>query len=122
MNGPTGPYRFATRLYASGQGHILTAALEINRCRFDWLGLGEAEILQKIPFGVDLHLVDFHELLQGGIQIWELATARMRQWYVGWDRLKCPISFLYGYFSEQVRPDLASRMYDRILHSAAGTP
>jgi hypothetical protein len=114
INGPTMPYRFAIRLYEIQTGHIMTAILDINNCRFDWKDTEEDAVIQNIPFGIDVHLVDFYELLQGGLQIWELATAKMRQWYVGEDKMRSPVAFLYSYFSEQVRPDLAANMYARI--------
>ena len=114
INGPTGSHRFAIRFYEGASRHVMTAALDINRCRFDWLSTSDDQVIHTIPFGIDVYLADFHELLQGGLQIWELATARMRQWYLGTDKLRSPISFLYGYFSEQVRPEIAAKMYARI--------
>lgn len=120
LDGPTGPHRFVFRFYGDAAGHIASAALDINRCRFEWLDSPEEAVIMSIPFGVDVHLVDFHALLGGGLQIWELATARMRQWHLGRDRRRSPVAFLYAYFSEQVRPELAAKMYARIAQEHAG--
>lgn len=119
LNGATGPYRFAIRFYEAQTEHRLTAALDINHCRFDWIDLSEDGVIETIPFGFDVHLVDFYALLNGALQIWELTTSRSRQWYLGRDRMNSPVAFLYGYFGEQLRPDLATKMYDLIRRNDA---
>jgi hypothetical protein len=117
LDGPTGNHRFAFRFY-EGEALRAVAALNINTCRFDWIDIAEEMVPLMIPFGVDVHVSDFIALLVGNIQIWELATARMRQWHVTSDRLVSPVAFLYGYFSEQVRPELAEAMYRGIISRA----
>jgi hypothetical protein len=58
----------------------------------------------SIPFGIELYLKDFCALIEGKIQIWDLAGIAMRSWYVG-APLESPIGFLYTWYGEQVHTD-----------------
>lgn len=112
LNGPLDSYRFAIKLKLNESKSVLYK-LDINSASFSLVFIIDSDLTQEYPFGIELYLVDFVALLHGKIQIWELATTNMRQWYLG-DKLQSPVAFLYSYFSEQIRPDLAYRVYETI--------
>ncbi|MFE7623306.1 MBL fold metallo-hydrolase [Streptomyces sp. NPDC057509] len=109
LGGETGPLRFAVHLRGTPQGDVVHA-LDFNSARFEPCPGGLRDALFTIPSGIDVNAGDLAAVLRGEIHIWELAVSRMRQWYLG-DRMDSPVGFLYGALSEQVRPDLAARMY-----------
>jgi len=114
LDDPVGPYRFAIYLrgYHMGQSDAVLA-LNINRAKFEWVDLTFKEALYHIPFGIDVNASDILAVCEGRIHIWELATSRMRQWYLS-NKWESPVAFLYSYFSEQLRPDLAKKLYDNL--------
>ena len=89
--------------------------LNMNTAQFIQSEIDLDVLLEKIPFGIEVFACDFINLLLGNIRIWELATIKMKQWYLSEDILDSPVSFLYGYFSEQIRPDLAEKVYDQLI-------
>jgi hypothetical protein len=117
VGGPVGGIRFAVRLFNDSPSMMTSFGLDITDAKFFPLEMTEEEVLTSVPFGIDVHIADWNALNEGRLQIWELATARMRQWYMGMDPLFSPIAFFYCLFSEQVRPSLAARMYQHIRSS-----
>ncbi|HEV7651510.1 MAG TPA: MBL fold metallo-hydrolase [Actinophytocola sp.] len=118
LDSPTGPHRYAFHL----RGYVpadeeddgtRVFALNLNNGRFEELETGLRDALFTIPSGVDTNAVDLLAVLRGRIHIWELAVSRLRQWYLC-DKLDSPVGFLYGYFSEQVRPGLARELYRQL--------
>lgn len=115
----TGPLRFAVHLRGfDGQDRVW--ALDLNTARFTATGLSLREAVFSVPAGIDVNAADLALVLSGGLHIWELATSRMRQWYLT-DKLSSPVAFLYGALSEQVRPDLARRLFDGLLAAPVAT-
>ncbi|GGT21783.1 MULTISPECIES: MBL fold metallo-hydrolase [Streptomyces] len=104
-----GPSRFAVHLRGTPRGDEVHA-LDLNSASFQVRPGGLRDALFSIPSGIDVNCADLLAVLRGEIHIWELAVSRLRQWYVG-DRMESPVAFLYGALSEQVRPDLAARLY-----------
>jgi hypothetical protein len=88
--------------------------LNMNKGSFEELAIGMRESLFTVPAGIDVNAADFLAVIRGQIHIWELAVSRLRQWYLC-DRFDSPVGFLYGYFSEQVRPELAARLYEGLI-------
>ncbi|MBX9702561.1 MAG: MBL fold metallo-hydrolase [Silvanigrellaceae bacterium] len=109
LNGPLNAYRFVIELKRKSKNSIIFQ-LDVNAACFKMTTASNDDLTHQYPFGLILYFSDFIALLQGKIQIWELATANMRQWYLG-DKLESPVAFLYAYFSEQIRPDLAYQVY-----------
>ncbi|MCX5046668.1 MBL fold metallo-hydrolase [Aldersonia sp. NBC_00410] len=107
LGNPTGAHRFAIHLRGDTERLV---ALNFNTARFEDIEGGLRDALFAIPSGIDVWACDLAAVLCGKIHIWELAVSRMRQWYVG-DATASPVAFLYGYLSEQLRPDLARQLY-----------
>lgn len=82
---------------------------------FERLSKNQAEIsLRESTAGLRLFASDFLAIAAGEIQVWEVASTNAEQWYTG-DRLASPVAFLYSYYCEAVRPDLAARVYRSVL-------
>jgi hypothetical protein len=115
---PVGGIRFAVHLrgWESTGGQVF--GLDVNRARFVPVDGDMRDALMGVPAGIDCHASDFVAVLDGRIHIWELATSRLRQWYLT-PRLDSPVAFLYTLYSEQVRPDLAARLYRTALTEPA---
>jgi hypothetical protein len=71
------------------------------------------EVLTSVPAGVIASLADFAQVCRGDMHIWEPVVSDLRQWYLC-DRLDRPAAFFYGALSEQVRPDLARKLFARL--------
>ncbi len=110
-----GPHRFVLHL-RTRDGAAQAQALNVNRARFELLAGDLRSLIYAVPFGIDCNLVDLADVIGGRLQIWELATARMNQWYVT-DRFRSPVAFLYAYFSEQCRPDIAQLLYQHVAET-----
>lgn len=114
LDGPIGPHRFIFHFLRSPEHSPIQYSLNCNKCTFERLDNICTEPLRRYPFGIEVYLNDFWSLLNGKIQIWELATGRLRQWYLTDQPLLSPVGFLYCFFSEQVQPELAQKMYTYI--------
>ena len=112
IEGAINSARFVINL-KKDKNNSLIFTFNINSAKFELIEGNPEALLRKFPYGIELFVGDFIALITGKIQIWELATANMRQWYLG-DKLTSPVSFLYCHFSEQVRPDLAYKIYETI--------
>lgn len=97
LDNEMGPKQFAIHLRA-GEEEVVYL-LDLNKARFVRVDGTMRDLLLRVPFGIDVNLTDFAEVFRGRLHIWELATARMNQWYTG-DRLRSPVAFLYGVLSE----------------------
>lgn len=115
LDGPVNSNRFIINLNRVNELPI-QYVLNINKCKFVEIEIPENEMITHFPYGIDMYFSDFVALLEGKIHIWELATARMNQWYLC-SRLESPVAFLYRYFSEQVRPSIAKKMYHHIAEN-----
>lgn len=114
LAGPLGSRRIVLRLLTERGLAPLQFALDFAAARFVRDNTPSARVLIDYPFGVEVHLIDFAAVVTGQLQIWDLAGSAMRTWYVGsiYDNV---VAFLYCYFGEQVRPDLAAKVYRRAL-------
>ncbi|MEH1101204.1 MBL fold metallo-hydrolase [Micromonospora sp. CPCC 205561] len=118
LDKPVGPHRFAVHMRgfdAAGEADdgSRTFVLNFNNGRFEEQPLDLRDCLFSVPSGIDVNAVDLVAVLRGRIHIWELAVSRMRQWYLC-DKFDSPVGFLYGYYSEQVRPELAAELYRNV--------
>ena len=113
INGSLDSRRFIINLKSAIKP--ISFILNLNTASFELVDYLETEeLLVQYPFGIEIYLVDFICLLQGMIQIWELASSNLRQWYLG-EAIDSPVAFLYTYFSEQIRPELADEVYKHAL-------
>ena len=76
-------------------------ALNFNNARFEKIS---EEYIDIISTGIEMFLDDFIAILEGEIQVLDLAGIGMRSWYIK-DILNSPIAFFYNYFGEQVQPE-----------------
>lgn len=102
-------------------GRPLRWALDLNRAAFVRDDGPDDRVLERFPFGLELFLIDYVNVLRGEIQIWDLAGIAMRSWYMG-DRLASLVSFMYSYYGELVRPDLARGIYMRTVSRLGQEP
>jgi hypothetical protein len=114
MNGSTGATGFVFNIRTGLNDLTYQYGLDLRNGKFIKLAsIPFEDLIREYPYGVDVFLEDLCALLDGDIQIWELATANMRQWYLG-TKMESPVAFLYKYFSEQVRQDLANKVYKNL--------
>ena len=113
INGPLGSERFLIQL-KYGRNKAVNFVFDLASGRFKFKEDNIKQPMVDYPFGIMLFFNDFVALIRGHIQIWELATANSRQWYFSNDKLSSPVAFLYEYFSEQLRPDLAQKVYAKL--------
>jgi hypothetical protein len=111
----TGPHRFVIHLRGyttptEADDGTTAFALNMNNGQFEKLDRRLRNCLFTIPSGIDVNAGDLLAVMRGRIHVWELAVSRMRQWYLC-GRFDSPVGFLYGYYSEQARPDLARELY-----------
>jgi hypothetical protein len=112
--GSIGSRRILFRFVGGLNGEVVQYALDINRAQFVPDDTPTELILQTFPYGVEMHMKDFAGVLNGELQIWDLAGTAMRSWYAR-DRYSNVICFLYMTYGEQVRPDLAAKIYDQAI-------
>lgn len=102
LNSEMGPGRFLI-IYDGPQKYGYQ--FNINNISFERVTI-EENVLTKYPYGIEMFAADFAAVVKGKLQIWELASTRFRQWYLG-EKIYSPLAYLYSFYSEQVRPDLA---------------
>jgi hypothetical protein len=114
--GCLGTQRVLLRFLEGPKGKTFQFALDLSRAEFVPDFTLPEDILRKFPFGIEMHLIDFVGILEGKLQIWDLAATGIRSWYLG-DRYINLVAFLFCNYGEQVRPDLASKVYARVINS-----
>jgi hypothetical protein len=82
---------------------------------------------ERAPFGLEAHLIDFHALTTGDLQIWEFVTCGLRDHWSPGDRTDGLLAFLFAYFGEQMRPELAAKTFAQLMqpsteHNTGGSP
>jgi hypothetical protein len=89
-----------------------TYAYDLRTSRFDRTSdLATADAIVTYPFGIVGHASDLAAVLDGDLQIWDIAGVGLRSWYRG-PVLSSPVALMYDAFGEQIRADLACRAYD----------
>jgi|APLak6261674355_1056100.scaffolds.fasta_scaffold00157_8 hypothetical protein len=115
LAGPLGGERIVfSFLTGQDQFPALFYGLDINTASFCRIEKLDEKALEIYPFGLMVYLKDFAGMLNGKLQIWDLAADSCRHWFVS-DPYTNLISFLFSYYGEQVRPDLASKLYGKAL-------
>lgn len=90
--------------------------LDVNKAKFVEDTTPESEILRTFPFGIECFVKDFYQMLQGEIQIWDMAGVAMRSWYVS-EKLESPVGFLYCYYGEQLQNQRTKNFYNKYMRS-----
>lgn len=65
------------------------------------------EGIKFAPFGIACFATDFSAIISGDVEIWDVAGKAIKSWHPPDHTLINMTSFLYSYFGEQVRPELA---------------
>jgi hypothetical protein len=120
LGGATDARRILVRLLDDG-GRASHHALDFSEGRFVPDETPEDELLDRFPFGLEVHLQDFAALVDGEIPAWELVTQATRSWHFG-DADASLRAFLQLAFDEQVRPHAYARLYARVLAEAGCIP
>lgn len=115
LNGNLGCRRILFRFLEEDSDAVVQYALDFSTASFVYDETPADQLLETFPFGLEVFLIDFFAIIEGKLQIWDLAGNAMRSWYIG-DPYTNIISFLYTFYGEQVRPDLARKVYQRILN------
>ncbi|PTU66979.1 hypothetical protein DB032_19655 [Chromobacterium sp. Panama] len=71
-------------------------------------------LVRQAPFGLICHLQDFAAMIAGDVEIWDIAGKGIKCWHPPRHTLTNLASFLYAYFGEQVRPELATNCLARM--------
>lgn len=108
--GSLGPRRIALCIRDGPGARDQNFALDFNRAAFVEIDMPRSELPERYPFGLEIHLSDFAALLDGRLQIWDLAATAIRSWFVG-GPYENWMSFLFVHYGEQLRPDLATKVY-----------
>ncbi len=111
LSGPLGSRRIALRLFNGDD--VRAFCLDVNRAAFIAMPVTECNP-QCMPFGIDLYLSDFLGLFDGSLQVWDVIGAASRAWFMG-DIYHNWQTALFEIYGEQVRPDLAGKVYGRAI-------
>jgi hypothetical protein len=114
LAGSLGPCRILFRFLGASNEKPLQFALNFSTCSFEEDFTPTDQLLTTYPFGVEMYLSDFAAVLTGKAQIWDLAGCGMRSWYIG-DKYHNIVASLFEIYGEQLRPDLASTVYHRVV-------
>lgn len=66
------------------------------------------------PFGIQFDIHEFHLLISGHIQIWNMAGRSMQNWFFS-EKTTSLLTFLYCYYGEQVQPQLANTVWKKTI-------
>jgi hypothetical protein len=117
LNGLLGSKRIVFHFKVNNFGTAsLIYAFDLASTSFDKVDVSPDDLMHEFPFGIEMHLEDFYGLITGKIQIWELAGTAIEHWYMS-DLFSNVVASLFTIYGEQVRPDLASKIYNRALLS-----
>ncbi|MEE4544059.1 MBL fold metallo-hydrolase [Streptomyces sp. V4-01] len=117
LSGPLGRHRAVLRLKDGPGGHLLQFAWDVTTASFDPVpATTRDEAMATYPFGAELFFCDFVALLEGRLQVWDVAGGSMECWHIG-PPLDSLVYAFFGIYGEHQRPDLAGRSY---VHLAGG--
>lgn len=117
LSGALGPHRAVLRLKDGPGGGLLQFAWDVTTAAFTPVPeTTRDEAMARYPFGAELFFQDFVALLEGRLQVWDVAGGAMECWHIG-PPLDSLVYAFFGIYGEHQRPDLAARSY---VHLAAG--
>ncbi|PJM97993.1 hypothetical protein CG740_38120 [Streptomyces sp. CB01201] len=111
LSGTLGPRRAVLRLKDSPSGELLQFAWDVTTADFVQVeATGREEAMATYPFGAEMFFQDYLALLQGRLQVWDVAGGAMECWHIG-RPLDSLVYAFFGIYGEHQRPDLAARSY-----------
>ncbi|MFE6867742.1 MBL fold metallo-hydrolase [Kitasatospora sp. NPDC057692] len=111
LSGPLGPHRAVLRLKDGPGGELLQFAWDVTCADFVQVeATGREEAMAAYPFGAELFFQDYLALLQGRLQVWDVAGGAMECWHIG-RPLDSLVYAFFGIYGEHQRPDLAALSY-----------
>ncbi|MGW2090215.1 MBL fold metallo-hydrolase [Streptomyces sp. NPDC001880] len=117
LSGPLGPHRAVLRLKDGPGGELLQFAWDVTTADFVQVEpAGREEAMAAYPFGAEMFFQDYRALLQGRLQVWDVAGGAMECWHIG-RPLDSLVYAFFGIYGEHQRPDLAALSY---VNLAAG--
>jgi hypothetical protein len=114
MSEPLGPIRMVVCLL-DDQGQTDSRwALDVVQAKFVRLATDgdKAWLMTRYPFGIVSYLSDFHAVIHGRLQIWDIAGVALRSWFIGSSEAS-PVAFLYSWYGEHIHPELYEIQYRR---------
>ncbi|MFJ3713241.1 MULTISPECIES: MBL fold metallo-hydrolase [unclassified Streptomyces] len=118
LSGPLGPHRAVLRLKDGPGGKLMQFAWDVATADFVQVeATGREEAMTAYPFGAEMFFQDYLALLQGRLQVWDVAGGAMECWHIG-RPLDSLVYAFFGIYGEHQRPDLAALSY---VNLAAGT-
>lgn len=106
LSGQLGPHRAVLRLKDGPDARLLQFAWDITTADFVQVeATGREEAMAAYPFGAEMFFQDYHALLQGRLQVWDVAGGAMECWHIG-QPLDSLVYALFGIYGEHQRPDL----------------
>ncbi|MFF3981027.1 MBL fold metallo-hydrolase [Streptomyces sp. NPDC001828] len=117
LSGALGPHRAVLRLKDGPGGDLLQFAWDVTTAHFVQVeATGRQEAMAAYPFGAEMFFQDYHALLTGRLQVWDVAGGAMECWHIG-RPLDSLVYAFFGIYGEHQRPDLAALSY---VNLAAG--
>jgi Beta-lactamase superfamily domain len=74
------------------------------------------DLADTFDYGIVFSLCDFLALIDGRIQIWDLAGVAIDAWFAS-SHLSGPMPLMYVWWGEQVIPELYERLLEKQLHT-----
>ncbi|MFZ4402717.1 MAG: MBL fold metallo-hydrolase [Pseudobdellovibrionaceae bacterium] len=78
--------------------------------------IATSQFRNKSSYGLKIYTNDLLSVLSGEIEFWDLSGSSLASWYVG-APMESLVPFLYGFFGECVRQDLALKMVELKLRT-----
>ncbi|MFD4904154.1 MBL fold metallo-hydrolase [Kitasatospora purpeofusca] len=114
LSGPLGPHRAVLRLKDGPGGELLQFAWDVTTADFVRVeATGREEAMAAYPFGAEMFYQDYLALLEGRLQVWDVAGGAMECWHIG-RPLDSLVYALFGIYGEHQRPDLAALSYTNL--------
>lgn len=114
LSGPLGAQRAVLRLKDGPGGELLQFAWDVTAAGFVQVAsTGREEAMAAYPFGAEMFFQDYLALLQGRLQVWDVAGGAMECWHIG-RPLDSLVYALFGIYGEHQRPDLAALSYSNL--------
>lgn len=119
LSGPLGRDRAVLRLKDGPGGDLLQFVWDVTTASFTLTeATGREEAMAAYPFGAEMFFQDYVALLEGRLQVWDVAGGAMECWHMG-PPLDSLVYAFFGIYGEHQRPDLAELSY---VHLASSIP
>ncbi|MFD5900079.1 MBL fold metallo-hydrolase [Streptomyces microflavus] len=121
LSGPLGAHRAVLRLKEAPDGQLLQFAWDVTTADFVQVQTtSREEAMAAYPFGAEMFFSDYLALLQGRLQVWDVAGGAMECWHIG-RPLDSLVYAFFGIYGEHQRPDLAALSYAHLAEGLAAS-